>query len=122
LREIVAALCAPEPTLTPWWVLTLVEQLPEGSAFQAALAGGPAWRGWDTSRYLLADIFDATQNVTVATIAAAGAKGMKPAAPWPRPGATARSEPGGGRPMADLARQMRAALAAEKSPTTPEAR
>ena len=102
-------MCAEVPTVDPWWVATLVEQLPIGSAYQASLSGGPDYQGWDLSRYLLADVFDAVQQNTFATAVVAGAKGLKPPQPWPRPG-TKRKSAAGGTPMRQLMKQVQASM------------
>ena len=91
-------------------MLTLVEQLPEGSSYVAALAGGPQWRGWDTTRYLLADIFDAVQHNTVGAFVAAGAKNVKPPAPWPRPGLKQSASPEQGRSIREVMAEIKAQL------------
>lgn len=40
-------------TASPRWLLLLITQLPAGSRFYAAHRGGPQFRGWDETRYLL---------------------------------------------------------------------
>lgn len=47
---------AEEPTLTPTVVLWLVEQLPEGSALNAAMRGGPQHRVWTSDLHLQAAV------------------------------------------------------------------
>lgn len=61
--------------ISPRLVLTLTEQLPDDSALVAAHKGGPQFRGWTASRYLLAGIFDAAQ---AGNWQRAGGKGAKP--------------------------------------------
>lgn len=109
-------MCSEHPTVDPWWVLALVEQLPMGSAYQASLADDATYRGWDVTNYLLADIFDAVQYGSYATVAVAGGK-AKPPPSWPRPGSKAakKQRDGGGQSMTDLFRQMRAVMAAEQA-------
>jgi hypothetical protein len=42
-----------------------VENLPEGSAIRADIAGGDEFRPWDTKTYLLANIFNAINSNTL---------------------------------------------------------
>lgn len=41
---------------SPKWMLNLIIQLPPGSRFYAAHRGGPQFRGWDETRYILAAV------------------------------------------------------------------
>lgn len=94
LRDLVADLCSDQPSITPWWVLGLVEELGENSAFMGSVAGGREFRGWTTDRHIQAGIYDAIQINTVTTARVAGAKGVKSPKPLPRPGQKA-SRPAG---------------------------
>lgn len=85
LRDVVADLCSGRPTTSPWWLLALIEELPQGSAYVADLQGGRVHRDWTTDRYLLAALFDAVQINTVAVVRAGGGKAKAPK-PVPRPG------------------------------------
>lgn len=112
LRAVVADLCSSAPTTTPWWVLTLVEELPDNSAFAASVAGGRAYRGWGWERHVMAALFDAIQVNTVVTARVAGAKNVKPPSPMPRPG---EKNPAGGTPMRKLMHAHADAFRARKS-------
>lgn len=46
-------------------MLSLLENLPEGSALRAEIAGGDEFRPWDTKTYLLANIFNAVNSNTL---------------------------------------------------------
>jgi hypothetical protein len=43
-------------TMSPKLLLVLITQLPSGSRFYAAHRGGPQFRGWDETRYILAAV------------------------------------------------------------------
>lgn len=92
-------LCSDHPTLTPWWVLALVEELPDTSAYVASLQGGREYRGWGWDRHIYAAIFDAIQMQSVVTARCAGAKDVKAPPPLPRPG---QKSSGSGTPMRKL--------------------
>lgn len=53
--------------LTPRLLLSLIEQLPEGSAYFAALRGGPEYRDWGLQEYLLAGVINAVNTNTQMT-------------------------------------------------------
>lgn len=98
-----ADLCSDQPTTTPWWVLALVEELPDTSAYVASAQGGDEYRGWGWDRYVAAAMFDALQNQTVVIAKMAGAKGVKSPPPLPRPGVKRKGE---GTSMSSLMRQQ----------------
>lgn len=52
---------------SPIFVLLLVQRLPDDSMTAALRQGGPQFLGWDTSRHLLADLYDAINVNTRAT-------------------------------------------------------
>jgi hypothetical protein len=114
LRSLVADLCSSAPTTTPWWVLSLVEELPDTAAYAGSLAGGREYRGWGWDRHVMAALFDAIQVNTVVTARVAGAKNVKPPAPMPRPG---EKNPSGGTPMRTLMRAHADAFRARRSVT-----
>ena len=61
--------------MTPRWVLMLVGQLPDTSAFAASARGGPEFRAWSVATSLQA----ATVNLLhAANIQRAGKKSFKP--------------------------------------------
>lgn len=75
----------PDAPVSPRIILLLAEQLPDDAALVAAHQGGPQFRGWTASRYLLAGAFDAMQ---AANWQRAGGRGRKPrpvARPRPTP-------------------------------------
>lgn len=64
-----------DPRVTPRYVLTLVGQLPDTSAFAASVRGGSEFRAWGTQTYLLA----ASANMLyAANQQRAGKKSIKP--------------------------------------------
>ncbi len=89
----------------PSWVLALIRQLPDGSAFMASAAGGPEYRGWAPLEYLVALVVDAVQVNTTVTARAAGAKKAPTPDPVPRPGAKGRKSARGVPITALIARQ-----------------
>lgn len=68
-------------------VLALVEHLPADSATALALQGSE-YLGWDRHAYLLADVFDAVNQLTYLTLRVNTAKpgAVRPPKPYPRPG------------------------------------
>ena len=54
-------------TYGPDRLLNLIEGLPEGSHFKAAVYGGVEYREWNMQLYLLANLFDAICTNTAAT-------------------------------------------------------
>ena len=71
--------------LSPRQVLAYIRQLPPESATVAALRGGDQFRGWDTSAYMLANLFDAIQANTYAFISANSKRKPKAPEPFERP-------------------------------------
>jgi hypothetical protein len=64
-----------DPRVTPRYVLWLVGQLPDTSAFAASVRGGAEFRAWGTQTYLLA----ASANMLyAANQQRAGKKSIKP--------------------------------------------
>lgn len=82
LRATVADLCSEKPsgTVTPTWLLVLIEQLPDDSATAASMQGGRSYRGWGLDRHMTADLWD-MQAIQLH----GGSKKGKPAR-YPRPG------------------------------------
>jgi len=82
LRE----LFADEPTISPRYVLWLVEWLPDSSAYFASKQGGPQHRGWNVDRHAAVTTVEllATGNYQ-----RAGGKGPKPK-PLKRPSSRRR--------------------------------
>jgi hypothetical protein len=68
---------------SPRQILTLVRQLPLESATVAAIRGGHQFRGWGVDRYMMANVVDAVNENTYATIAVSGATKRKPKQPEP---------------------------------------
>jgi len=70
----------------------------------------PEGAGWSSPEYITADLFDAVQALTYATVKAAGGRARKPK-PYPRPGVKASktdTKTFGMKPMpiADLIREL----------------
>lgn len=57
-------------TTSPKWVLNLIVQLPPGSRFYAARRGGPQFRGWDETRYLLVAVANSIRGLQWTYVAA----------------------------------------------------
>lgn len=93
-------------------MLTLVEELPDSSAYAGSVAGGREYRGWGWERHVMAALFDAIQVNTVVTARVAGAKNVKPPTPLPRPGERHASA---GTPMRKLMRAHADAFRARTS-------
>lgn len=109
-------LCSDEPASSPWWLLALVEELPDTSAYVASLQGGRAFRGWGWDRHITAALFDALQVQTVVIAKVAGAKGIEMPPPLPRPGdkrSAGNSMGGLMRQQAKVARAIAKATAAK---------
>lgn len=69
----------------PRLVLALVQALPDDSLTHALMQGGWENFGWGHSRHLMASIYDALNQNTIAT--GSWKKGKTPKLPlWPRPG------------------------------------
>jgi hypothetical protein len=85
----------------PRLVLALVKRLPDDSMTAASASGGIEHFGWGTTRYLLADIFDAIQQNTRAC---GNWKSRPPKLPkWPRPKGRKARKPTS---VADLYRRL----------------
>src|SRR5690606_20976295 len=80
--------------LTPRLALSYVRQLPMDSATQAALQGGPEYRGWDVRTYQSADQVDLLNWLIYVLIAVNSDKNKKPKKPEPtyRPGEKKRKQ------------------------------
>lgn len=65
----------PASDLTPREVWSYLLAMPDDSAYVASLRGGRQFRGWDSSRYLLANIQDLLAG---ANYQRSGGKGRKP--------------------------------------------
>jgi hypothetical protein len=57
-------------TTPPHWLLMLIVQLPAGSRFYAARRGGPQFRGWDETRYIMAAVVNSIRVLQWTYIAA----------------------------------------------------
>jgi hypothetical protein len=115
----VADLCSDEPASSAWWLLALVEELPDTSAYAAAVQGGREYRGWGWDRHIFAALFDAIQVQTVVIAKVAGAKGLKDPRPIPRPG-DKRKSAHDGTPMGVLLRQQITAAKAARAIAAPK--
>lgn len=71
LRE----LFADEPTISPRYVLWLVEWLPDSSAYYASKQGGPKHRTWNVERNALVTI---VEQLAAGNWQRGGGKGPKP--------------------------------------------
>jgi hypothetical protein len=79
-------------SLSPKYVLALLENLPADSALVTAMRGGADFHGWDRHSYLLADVFDAVQYLTHTFVSANAKKTPKSPEPYPRPGEAEKQE------------------------------
>jgi hypothetical protein len=70
--------------VAPFFVLALINRLPDSSKFMASLMGGDEWFGWGQDRALYADLYDAIARLTEVTIGKHGGKAPK-LERWPRP-------------------------------------
>lgn len=77
-----------ESGLTPRYVLWLVGQLPESSAFVASVRGGQKFRAWTTEAHMLAGLVNLT---FAANYQRAHKKPKKPPIVPPKPRASARA-------------------------------
>lgn len=69
---------------SPFFVMALVQRLPDDSLTAALVAGGREHFGWGVNRHMLADLFDSLGQNTRAT--GNWGKGKAPKMPvWPRP-------------------------------------
>ena len=64
-----------EPTLSPRYVLWLVEWLPDSSAYYASRQGGPPHRGWTVDRHAAVSI---VELLAAGNYQRGGGKGPKP--------------------------------------------
>jgi hypothetical protein len=92
----------PGSGLTPRYVLMLVGQLPDGSAFAASVRGGARYRQWTLQNHLLAGIFNMT-------FAANRQRGGKPTKKLPVQPPKERRAPGRVVRIADLPSARRVA-------------
>lgn len=77
-----------EDPLSPRYVLVLILNLPRSSSFYAERRGGQQYRGWDETRYALADLIDAQQagnHYFVMANRDTTKPKPKPPKPYPRP-------------------------------------
>lgn len=56
--------------MSPRWVLMHAFNLPVGSAFVAEQRGGPQFRGWDETRYMIASVYNVINILKYITILA----------------------------------------------------
>ena len=74
------------PTFSPKYILSLITQLPLGSAFVAAKRGGPQYRGWDSAMYAQAALINAVRTQNYLFLCAnSDPKKKKPEPPDPYP-------------------------------------
>jgi hypothetical protein len=108
LKELVTD----DSPLTPREVIAAIRNFPPDSATAASMRGGPEFRGWDNTVYMLANVVDAIRENTYVFVAANSKRKPKPPKPVDRP--TAKKKPGGptGSRFALMARMAR--LNAEK--------
>lgn len=64
----------------------IVQNLPPNSAFLVAISGDERNRVWGLNEHLLALLFDAIQNNTIASLAPHSKKNLPHPEPLPRPG------------------------------------
>lgn len=81
------------PGLSPVFVLSLIQRLPDTSLTHALASGGREHFGWGVDRYLSANTYDAINQNTRAS-GRWGKKGAPEIAPYPRPqGVKAKKKP-----------------------------
>jgi hypothetical protein len=102
---VVADLCSDHPVRDPAYVLDLITQLPDGSAFAASVQGGREFRGWGFDRHVNVAVLDALQALAYILRAVNGDKKAKSPDPFPRPGAKKQRKT---RTLADMMRVNRA--------------
>jgi hypothetical protein len=102
---VVADLCSDHPVRDPAYVLDLITQLPDDSAFAASVQGGREFRGWGFDRHVNVAVLDALQALAYILRAVNGDKKAKPPEPFPRPGTR---KPKKARTLADMMRVNRA--------------
>lgn len=80
--------------LSPRLALAYIRQLPPESATQAAISGGPEYRGWGISTHLQVDQIDLLQALLYVYMSANSDKSSKPKKPDPtwRPGQKKRKQ------------------------------
>ncbi|NGO71446.1 hypothetical protein G5C65_24460 [Streptomyces sp. SB3404] len=84
-------------------MLALVEELPDESAFAAAVRGGPQHRGWTVSAHLLAAVIDAVDEAAWITAQANARKRIRRPKRFPRPTGAEQRRPA---TVADLAHRF----------------
>jgi hypothetical protein len=87
--DLAAALFGEEP-VAPRLLLALVEELPDESAFAAAVRGGPHHRGWTVTAHLLAAVIDAVHEAAWVTAQANSKRRLRRPRRFPRPTAERR--------------------------------
>lgn len=105
--------CEPSPREA----LAIIRNLPLDSATVASIRGGPQFRGWDNSVYMLANVVDAIKENTYAFVAANSKRKPQKPKPVERPAAKKkRTNPLANRfaMMARVARQNAEAKAARR--------
>lgn len=89
--------------LSPRYVLNLIKHLPVGGAYNAALRGGPEFRGWDVERYAMAATVDSLRSLQWLYVCAHLGKNRvrpKPPAPYPIPDIEIAKKTAANRPKA----------------------
>lgn len=96
-----------DPPMTPREVIAWVRNLPPDSATSASMRGGPEFRGWDNTVYMLANVVDAVRENTYTFVAANSKRKPKPPTPIDRPRVNRQKSPIGNRfmMMARMARR-----------------
>lgn len=103
-------------TTSPKWLLTLIVQLPPGSRFYAARRGGPQFRGWDETRYILAAVVNSIRVLQWTYVASKSKRRPSPPDMVPLPDQEKKRKDGPGsfahtaRMKMELAKQRRQAL------------
>jgi hypothetical protein len=87
--DLAEALYGSRP-VAPSLLLALAEELPDESAFAAAVRGGPQHRGWTVSAHLLASVIDAVNEAAWITAQANSRKRVRRPRRFPRPDAEQR--------------------------------
>ncbi|WP_413800090.1 hypothetical protein [Streptomyces iranensis] len=87
--DLPEALYGSRPT-APRLLLALVEELPDESAFAAAVRGGPQHLGWTVTAHLLASVIDAVGEAAWVTAQANSRKRIRRPRRFPRPAAQQR--------------------------------
>lgn len=103
--------------LSPRYVLALIVNMPEDSAFAASKSGGAEYRGWDSAQYTRAALVNAVNTSNYLTIMVnrdPKKAAPNPPDPFPTPGSTHRTKSHAPNSFAAIAASMIAAQKKKK--------